>query len=71
MSKNKCENIPSQLIMKHSHKYLMRKTLLNSKFQWLNKYLDQDYSKYNISDALKIKPKVRVELFANRNKSKI
>lgn len=34
------ERIPQQLILKQSHKH-MRKSIINSKFEWLKKYLEQ------------------------------
>lgn len=40
--KKRYEDIAQQFIPKHSHKYLMRKTLVNTKFQWLMKYINQE-----------------------------
>ena len=36
------EDLVSQFIPKHNSKQLIRKNIVNSKFQWLMKYLNND-----------------------------
>ena len=47
-----------QFIPRHSHKYLMKKTLMNTKFQWLMKYVNSenhDPRTSNMSQLMDIK----------------
>jgi hypothetical protein len=37
----KCENISDSITKKSNHKYIYRKTLINTKFEWFNNYLKQ------------------------------
>ena len=50
MHKARSENIPEQFIPRHSHKHLLKKTLLSTKFQWLMKYVDNE----NLEPGLKL-----------------
>ena len=34
------EVVPKKFIMKNSQKYMLRKSAINNKFDWLNKYLN-------------------------------
>lgn len=70
MHQRRCEEIPAHFIPKHHSKYLMRKTILNSKFQWLAKYVsDEDQlNKTNcLSKFINIQPK---ETFNAKDKKK-
>ena len=60
MQQRRCEEIAAHFIPKHHSKYLMRKNMLTTKFQWLAKYTAQDQSPtYCLSKLVKVQQAFR------------
>ncbi len=54
MQQRRCEEIAAHFIPKHHSKYLMRKSMLNGKFQWLAKYTAADQTQaYGLSKLVR------------------